>query len=285
MYDTIVIGSGPAGITAAIYLKRSNKNVLVVSKPGGAMAHDTLIDNYYGFPGGVTGSQLLDLGIKQAKDLGIEVISEEVIAIDKLTDFSVITSKHTFESKTVILATGKARQTLKIKGFNQFKGKGISFCVTCDGFFFRQKKLALVGYNDYMFHELKDMEYLTNDITIFTNGHELTVDVNYPVVKDIITEIKGDEFGVTHILTADTHYDVQGIFVALGTPSAADFATRIGAVVENGNLIVDQDYQTNVEGLFACGDAIGGVLQITKASNDGMQTAISLKKYLKNKTA
>lgn len=281
MFDTIVIGGGPAGITAAIYLKRSNKNVLVISKPGGAMSHDTLIDNYYGFPGGVTGSQLLELGINQAKELGIEVISDEVIAIDKLSNFTVITSKHSYEAKTVILATGKTRQTLTIKGFNQFKGKGISFCVTCDGFFFRQKKLALIGYNDYMLHELKDMEFLTEDITIFTNGHDLTVDVNYPVVKDIITEIKGDDFGVTHIATEHNHYDVQGIFVALGTPSAADFATRIGAVVENGNLVVDEDFQTNVEGLFACGDAIGGVLQIHKATNDGMQAAIALKKHLK----
>ncbi|HKL61142.1 MAG TPA: NAD(P)/FAD-dependent oxidoreductase [Acholeplasma sp.] len=281
MYDTIIIGSGPAGITAAIYLKRSNKNVLVIGKPGGAMAHPSTIDNYYGFPGGITGAELQDLGIKQAREIGIEVLTDEVIAIDKLTDFTIITNKNTYEAKTVLLATGKSRQTLKIKGFNQYKGKGISFCVTCDGFFFRQKKLALVGFNEYMLHELKDMEFLTDDITIFTNGHELTVEVDYPVVTDPILEILGDEYGVNKIATEKNHFDTQGIFVAIGTPSAADFATRIGAVVESGNILVDNNHQTNVEGLFAAGDTIGGVLQIVKASNDGMLASNAIKKHLR----
>ena len=282
MYDTIIIGKGPAGISAAIYLKRSNKHVLVIGKDNGSLYDGVMIDNYYGFPGGISGTELIERGVKQATEFGIEVLQEEVIAIDKLDHFTVTTNKNTYEAKTVLLATGKPRTTLRIKGFQQYKGKGISFCVTCDGFFFRGKHLALIGYNDFMLHELKDMEFLTDKITIFTNGNPLTVPVEgYPVVEDKIIEITGDGEVAKSILTENGEYAIDGIFVALGSPGAVDFATRIGALVEGSNLVVNEDFQTNIEGLFAAGDTVGGVLQVAKAAADGMHAAIALKKILK----
>lgn len=281
MFDTIIIGKGPSGISAAIYLKRSNKNVLVIGKDNGSLYDGVIIDNYYGFPGGITGTELIERGVKQANELGIEVLQDEVIAIDKNEHFTVTTKKGVYEGKTVLLATGKPRTTLRIKGFQKYRGKGISFCVTCDGFFFRKKKLALVGYNEYMLHELKDMEFLTEDIQIFTNGNALTVDVDYPVIQDMITEITGDEDKATTIVTAHGSYDVDGIFIALGSPGAVEFATRIGAIVENTNIVVDDNFMTNIEGLYAAGDTVGGVLQVAKAAADGMHAAIAIKKQLK----
>lgn len=281
MYDTIIIGKGPAGISAAIYLRRYNKNVLVIGKDNGALYDGVMIDNYYGFPGGISGTELVERGVKQANEFGVEVIQEEVIVIDKLEHFTVTTTKNTYESKTVLLATGKPRTSLKIKGFQAYKGKGISFCVTCDGFFFRGKNIALIGYNDFMLHELKDLEFLTDKITVFTNGNDLTVPVDYPVVHDKITEILGDGEIITGIKTDGAAYEFDGIFVALGSPSAVDFATRIGAIVDGTSIMVNADFETNIEGLFAAGDTIGGVLQIAKAAADGMHAGTAIKKQLK----
>lgn len=281
MYDTIIIGKGPAGISAAIYLKRSNKSVLVIGKDNGSLYEGVMIDNYYGFPGGISGTELIARGVEQAKEFGVDVVHEEVIAIDKLEHFTVTTTTHVYEAKTVILATGKPRTNLRIKGFQTYKGKGISFCVTCDGFFFRGKRLALIGYNDFMLHELRDMEFLTDKITIFTNANPLTVSVDQPVVHDQILEIIGDGERATAIKTESGIHEVDGIFVALGSPGAVDFATRIGAIVEGSNIVVDEDFQTNIPGLYAAGDTVGGVLQIAKAAADGMHAAIALKKTLR----
>lgn len=281
MYDTIIIGKGPAGISAAIYLRRYNKNVLVIGKDNGALYDGVMIDNYYGFPGGISGTELIERGVKQAEEFGVTVLQEEVIAIDKLEHFTITTNKNTYESKTVLLATGKPRTSLKIKGFQTYKGKGISFCVTCDGFFFRGKRLALIGYNDFMLHELKDMEFLTDKITVFTNGNTLTVPVDYPVVTEKITEIAGENEVANKIITETGSFDVDGIFVALGSPGAVDFATRIGAIVDGTNILVNENFETNIEGLYAAGDTIGGTLQIAKAAADGMHAGAAIKKQLK----
>lgn len=280
MFETIIIGKGAAGISAAIYLKRYNKDVLVIGKDLGALEKSVLIQNYYGFPNGIDGKELIENGIKQAQNLGIDVLNEEVIEIDMIPNgFVVNTSNNSYQSKTLLLATGKKRIQLKTPGFKNLVGKGIAFCVTCDGFFFRKKKLALIGYNDYMLSELKDMGLLTDDITIFTNGNPLTVDVgNHKVIKEPIKKFIGDDY-LTGI-EADQIYDLDGAFIALGTPSASDFARKIGAILEGDNIKVDENLMTNIDGLFAAGDAIGGFLQLTKASNDGMIAAMAIRNKL-----
>lgn len=280
MFDTIIIGKGAAGITAAIYLKRYNKHVLVIGKDLGALEKPVKIENYYGFAEGIDGRKLIQNGIDQAKNLGIDVYDEEVVQIDNSLDYFLVTTpENEYKAKTVLIATGKKRSPINVKGFKHLQGKGISFCVTCDGFFFRNKRLALVGYNEFMLHELSDMELLTNKITIFTEGHELTQPVKHPVVTDKITEFTGEEF-LTGIKTSNGSYDFDGVFIALGTPSAADFALRVGAILDKDNLVVNENYQTNIEGLYAAGDAIGGWLQLTKASYDGMMAAMNIKDKL-----
>lgn len=280
MIDTIIIGKGAAGITAAIYLKRYNKNVLVIGKDLGALEKTVKIENYYGFPTGIDGKELIQNGITQAKHLGIDVYDEEVVQIDNTLEYFLVTTpNHEYKAKTVLIATGKKRTPINVKGFKHLQGKGISFCVTCDGFFFRNKRLALVGYNDFMLHELSDMELLTKDITVFTEGNELTAPVKHKVVTDKIIEFVGDDV-LTGVKTENGSYDFDGVFIALGTPSAADFALRVGAILDNNNLVVNASYQTNIEGLYAAGDAIGGTLQLTKASYDGMMAAMHIKNKL-----
>ena len=283
MKKVVIIGHGPAGISAAIYLKRSGVEPIVIGKDYGSFSYDNiLIENYYGFSEPISGKQLVDNGMQQAKRLGIETISDSVLDL-KINDddsFQVITENHIYDADAVLLATGKQRLTLNIPGYIKYRGKGISFCATCDGYFYRKKKLAIIGCGPYMQQELKELEHITDDVTVFTNNKPLKDSVNHTVITDKILGFDG-ETKVTTIQTDKGNYSVDGIFIAIGTPSSIDFAQKLGVVVEKSNLVVDENYQTNIDGLFAAGDVVGGKLQIAKAVYDGMMAATSIKNYLK----
>jgi thioredoxin reductase (NADPH) len=283
MRDAIVIGKGPAGISAAIYLKRAGIDVLVIGKGYGALENSDKIENYYGFEEPISGKELIEKGIKQAENLGIEVITDEVVSIEKYENFIVKTLDKSFEAKTVLLATGKSRVKIDIKGFEKFKGKGISFCAVCDGFFYRNKKVAVIGNGKYAANELSELMNFTKDIILFTNGQDLTTD-NIPddidIVYDKISEIYGDD-KIKGLIAGNTNFDVDGIFIALGTASASDFAMKMGVFTEKDSIIVDEDFMTNVEGFYAAGDAIGGFLQIAKAVSDGAHASKGMIKYIK----
>ena len=281
MYDAIVIGGGPAGATAAIYLQRFKKNVLLIMKDYGALGKTEHIDNYYGFINTITGPELLENGINQAKRLGVEIIEDEVLGIDNFPDFIVKTINGEYKAKSVLLATGKNQVNLRVKGFNNFIGKGISYCAICDGFIYRNKKIGLVGNKEFMLEELEILKNFSEDITIFTNGLSLDVELEKEkVVTEKITEIKGDE-KISQVITDNTSYDVDVLFIAIGSPSASDFALRMGAFLEKNNIVVDENFMTNIPGLFAAGDCIGGLLQIVKSTSDGAHAAIAMNRYLK----
>ncbi|MFP4479095.1 MAG: NAD(P)/FAD-dependent oxidoreductase [Candidatus Izemoplasmatales bacterium] len=284
MHDVIVIGGGPAGASAAIYLQRSKLDVLMVMKDYGTLEKTGHIDNYWGFESTMDGKELSEKGVLQAKRLGVTVKMEEVLDIenDLMGDhkFTVKTDQGLYEGKTVLLATGQSKPNLRVKGFREFTGKGISFCAICDGFIYRNKKIGVVGNKKFMSEELETLSNFTDDITVFTNANELTVDVDKKVVTDKITEIKGDEV-IKKVITEKGEYDVDALFIAMGTPSANDFALRMGALIDKNNIVVDDRFMTNIPGLFAAGDCIGGLLQIAKAVSDGAHAAISLNKYVR----
>jgi len=284
MKKVIIIGYGPAGISAAIYLKRAGIDPLVIGKDLGALeGYADLIENYYGFSEPIEGKKLIEQGIEQAKRLKIEVLHDSVISLKPgETGFTVVTTKHKYQAHSVLLSTGKTRTTLNIPGFIKYRGKGISLCATCDGYFYRKKKLAIIGCGAYMLHELEYLNRLTSDITVFTHGNDLDSDLEYPIIKDQILSFKGTD-KVTHIETTQGLYPIDGVFIALGVPSSIDFASQLGVIVEKNSLVVDENYQTNVEGLFAAGDIIGGKLQIAKAVYDGMEAADAIYQYLKDK--
>lgn len=284
MIDVIVVGGGPAGVSAAIYLKRFKLNVAIIMKDQGTLAKTDHIENYYGIIEPISGKDLFENGIKQAKRLEIPVITEEVLNIDYLDTFTVKTNKAEYESKTVLLATGANRVNLKVKGFQTFVGKGISYCAICDGFIYRNKKIGLVGNGDFMLEELEILKNFSQDITVFTNGMELSVDVHdTPLIREPLVEITGDEV-IQKVHTANNQYDVDVLFIAMGTPSAADFALRMGAFINKNDIVVDESFMTNIPGLFAAGDCIGGLLQIAKAVDDGAKASLAINKYLRKKT-
>lgn len=285
MYDAIVIGAGPAGISASLYLKRSNKNVLVLYHGESQLEKAHKIDNFYGFPNGISGTDLYNNGINQAKNLGISVIDSEVLSIlmNEKMEFNVKTLDNLYQAKVIILATGNKKLRPNIKGIEEFEGKGISYCAICDGFFFRKKKVVVIGNGNYAISEAKELLNVTSDVTILTNGLEIESETDINVETKKIKEILGEE-RVNKVLFEDgTSIDCNGVFIALGSAGGADFAKKLGIYIENDSISVDENMKTTVPGVYACGNVCGGLLQINKAAYEGAKAALDAVKYINEK--
>lgn len=280
MYDTIVIGNGPAGISCAIYLKRFGFNVLVIGMDLGTLKINTKIENYYGIDS-IDSVDLINNGINQAKSLGIEVLKEEVISVELGSEFKVITNCGEYLSKTVFIATGKTRKKLNVKGLSEFEGKGISYCAVCDGFIYRKKRIAVIGSGDYMKSELEVLRRFSKDLLVFTNGKDVDI-TDVEVIKDEIIEFSGDNV-LRNIVTKTAKYDVDAAFIAVGSCDTLSLAKHLGLVMdENGDLITN-NCETNITGIYAGGDCTRGIKQIVKAASDGCIAAYNIKEYLRGK--
>jgi thioredoxin reductase (NADPH) len=280
MFDCIVVGNGPAGISCAIYLKRFGFNVLVIGMDEGTLKINTTIENYYGI-GSIKSVDLINNGILQAKSLGIDVLKEEVINIELGSEFKVITNIGKYCAKTIFLGTGKVRKKLNIKGLKEFEGKGVSYCAVCDGFIYRKKRIALIGSGDYMKAELDVLKRFTKDLFVFTNGLDTDI-TDIEVIKDEIVEFTGDGV-LKSIITNNNSYEVDAAFIAVGSQDTLSLAKHLGLIVdEKGDLIVTNSH-TNISGIFAGGDCTQGVKQIVKAAADGCIAAYEIKEYLRGK--
>lgn len=280
MYDVIVIGSGPAGITAAIYSKRRNLSILVISKGNGTLQKAEKIDNYYGFENGISGKELYVNGIKQAKNLGIDFIEDEVINIEYINQFTIETVNSKYEAKAVILATGVSRNVPNIKGIKEFEGKGVSYCAVCDSFFYKGKDVAVLGDGNYAIHEFETLKPIASSVTILTNGNTMVEnrDSSIEVNSKKIREFRGDTKLEKVEFEDNTIQNLNGVFIAMGTASSSDLARKIGARIENNNIVVNENMETTVPSLFACGDCSGGLLQISKAVYEGAKAGLAVLK-------
>ena len=275
-YDVIVIGAGPAGISASLYTVRANKKTLVFYEDLSSLEKTHKIENYYGFENGVSGIDLYEAGIKQAKNLGVDVRKEEVIKIEmdikeSNTRFKVTTSNSVYKSKVVILATGNKKNKPKITGIENFEGKGVSYCAICDGFFYRNKDVAVIGSGDYAISETNDLINVVKDVTILTNGEkapDFRAD-NVKIETRGIKEIKGNSKVEEVELEDGTKIKTDGVFVAQGVAGSTDFAKKLGALTNKDKIVVNEKMETNIAGLFACGDCTGGLLQVSKAVYEG----------------
>lgn len=286
MYDVIVIGNGPAGVTAAVYTKRANLNTLVIGKDGGSLEKAEKIQNYYGFEN-ITGTELVKLGIEQVKSLGVEYKKEEVIAIEKNENaFKVVTNINEYEAIAIVIATGTVRNKVNIDGVNQFEGKGISYCAICDAFFFKGKDVAVLGNGKFAVHEVNDLLPVVKTVTMLTNGKEKLSfrDERVNVLDKKIKRISGESRLEKVEFEDNTSLSVSAVFIAEGTASSVDFAKRMGAEIADNNIVVDSKYMTSIPGMFAAGDCIGGLLQVSKAVSDGANAGIYVIDYVrKNK--
>lgn len=278
MYDVIIIGSGPAGISAALYLKRAKKNVLILSQGKSALEKAEKIENYYGIVS-ISGKELYKIGIKQAERLQIPIEQDEVTNISYENHFIVTTVNREYEASYVILATGTNRIAPNIKGIREFEGKGVSYCAICDAFFYRGKDVAVIGNGNYALHEAKQLKPVVKSVTILTDGKEMVQNrdaSDFAIDEEPIREFRGNSVIEEVEFVNNKKKKIDGVFVAIGTASSTDLARKIGAVVKNNTIVVNENMETTVKGLYACGDCTGGLLQVNKAVYEGAKAALSI---------
>lgn len=284
-YDAIIIGAGPGGISSALYIKRGNFNVAVISKKESNLIGAEWIDNYYGFPGGLSGEELFNNGLKQALKMGIDVFNDEVVEIDYDGNFRIKTLKNEFASKVLVLATGSKKNKVSITGIDKFIGFGVSYCAICDGFFYKDKKIGLLGNSQYALHELEILKNISSDITLFTNGLDVTFnesDVSgINIIKERIVSADGDERLETVTLENGNVFDIDCLFIALGSAKTSELALKLGVMLDNDKIKVNEKMETNVPGLYACGDATKGLQQISKAVYEGSVAGVEIIKRLR----
>lgn len=281
MNEVIVIGKGPAGISASLYIKRGGIDVTIIANGHGSLEKADKVQNYFGTAPIVSGAELLQNGIKQAEALGIEIKNEEVVNIQWLDNFVVTTTKGKYEAKCLVLATGSARRSPKIVGLDKLVGHGVSYCAMCDAFFYRGKKVAIIGEGNYAQHEAEAL-LKCSERYILTNGKKAVGDFDgMKVVETKIKQIVGNEKVEQVLLEDGSKIDVDGVFVALGQANSSSFAKELGIFIEDNHLVVDKNMATSVPGIFCAGDCIGGLLQISKAVADGAIAGTSVVNFFK----
>ena len=282
MTDLIIIGAGPAGVSAALYVKRAGFSVTAIHNDSSALKKAEKIENFYGST--CTGQELYEEGIRQARALGAEVITDEVTEV--LADenrFTVHTAGGLeLASRTLLIATGKKRNTLNVPGLKELEGRGVSYCAVCDAFFYRDKPVVVIGSGPYAKKEAEAL-FRCSSVTILLNGERPEADFgDFTVIDKKITAVLGEQGKVAGVEFADgSRIECSGVFIALGTAGALDFALKLGLPTEDGNIITDGG-ETPIPGLFASGDCTGGILQVAKAVNEGMEVGTKIIKLLKN---
>lgn len=291
LVDIIIIGKGPAGISAALYTQRANIETLVIGREGSSLEKTEKIANYYGLEEPISGERLLSIGETQARNLGVQIYHEEVAAIAnfyKEKYFKVSTIAGEYYARAVLIATGQPQKKINIEGFKDFEGKGVSYCTTCDGFFYREMSVGVLGHSAYAVHEAMELEAYTKDITLFTNGAELDITGDladkagrFKINTRPVLKLTGSEYlKEIHFKDGKTQ-KLDGLFVAYGTASSVDFAKKLGIMAENNAISVDHKQSTNIEGVFAAGDCTGGFKQIATAVGQGAVAGKSIIEFVR----
>lgn len=296
MYDCIIIGAGPAGLTAAIYLLRENKKIKIIEKEtiGGKITSSARVDNYPGFKS-ISGSELADKLFEQVTNLGGEIDIEEMQSIKDGKIKEVITDEGRYQTKSIIIATGTYFNTLKIADEDKFLGNGISFCTVCDGAFYKDKVVAVVGGGNtaiinaiYLSTLAKKVYLIVREETIRgekVNIDELLTKVNIEIIYNSeVTKYLGDTSikGIV-IKNKDNTKElaVDGIFLAIGQVPETKKVNNLLNLDKYNYIEAKEDCQTNIAGIFAAGDVRSKkVRQLTTATNDGTIAALNVINYL-----
>ena len=300
MYDTIIIGAGPAGMTAALYAARSNLKVALLERgiPGGQMNNTADIENYPGYAN-ISGPELAEKMFEPLENLGVEHLFGLVEKIEDRGNFKeIITEDERFEAKTVIIASGANHRHLGVPGEEDYNSRGVSYCAVCDGAFFRDEDLLVVGGGDSAVEEAIFLTRFAKSVTIVHRRDELRAQ---KVLQDrafanekirfvwdsVVESIHGDERKVTgvtfkNVKTGETSQaDFGGIFIYVGLDPVSEFAADLGITDEAGWILTDHQMKTSVAGIYAVGDVRQKDLrQITTAAGDGAIASQEAYKYL-----
>lgn len=304
MYDIIIVGGGPAGMTAAIYALRARKKVLMIEKlvVGGQVAITSLIENYPGFES-ITGQDLSEKMFAQANKYGLETVYADVVDYDLKGEIKkVVTHEGTFEGKSVILALGASARTLDVASEKEFAGRGISYCASCDGNFYKDKVVAVVGGGNsslgavlylvnlakkvYLIHRretFKAEEVQIQKVMNLTKEKDAKVEfIPNATIQDLEGNGKVESMIVENLKTGETQeIAIDGVFVAIGRRPDTGFLQGMINLDEGGHIITDENMKTNIDGVYAAGDVRSGSLkQIVTAAADGAIAASRIVAYL-----
>ena len=299
-YDVIIIGAGPAGYTAGIYCSRARHDTVIISGllPGGQLMNTTDVENYPGFDEGIMGPDLMQIMRKQTERMGTKIIDDVVTSVDfSQNPLKVSTASTNFEAKTVIVCTGATPRKIGIDGEQTFAGKGVSYCATCDGAFFRDQELAVVGGGDSCMEEATFLTKFASKVHIIHRRDEFRASKimqeralnNEKIIvhwNNTVLDIKGDQ-KVQRVILKDTKteeetsIDLAGVFVAIGhEPNTSLFKDQLN-LDENGYIILNKNTQTSVDGVFSAGDVHDHrYRQAVTAAGYGCMAAIDVDKYL-----
>jgi thioredoxin reductase (NADPH) len=303
IYEVIIIGGGPAGLTAGLYTSRARLSTLLIESAliGGQMTTTELIENYPGFPQGVTGDELSRLMEDQAKRFGMEAVTQEVVKVSLERDMKVVqTYESTYRCEALIISTGTEYRKLGVPGEKEFAGKGVSYCATCDGAFFRDSQIVVVGGGDSALTEALFLTKFAKGLTIIHRRDALRGTKIYqeralanPKIKflwnSIVQEIKGDSMVrsiiVKNVKTGEIkEFETDGAFLFVGLVPRTQFLEGIAQMDEAGYILTNEDCETSTRGIFAVGDCRRKLLrQIATAVGDGATAAFAAEKYLELK--
>lgn len=299
MVDVIIIGAGPAGLTAAIYALRAKKSVLVFESNmvGGQIVNTLDIENYPSNPH-ISGYNFATNLKKQAEELGATIINEKVVSIENDTNKKVKTEQNVYEGKTIIIASGLENRTLSIPNELELVGKGVSFCATCDGNFFRGKDVAVVGGGNTALEDALYLSNIVNKVYLIHRRNEFrgdtkTVDLIKAknnielVLESTISSINGENaLESIVVLNRDGSMrtiPVSALFIAVGKKPNIDYLNGLINTDESGFIISDESCKTNIEGIFVAGDIREKkVRQLVTATSDGAVAALEAINYLNN---
>ncbi len=302
MEDLIIIGAGPAGLTAGLYAARARLKTLMLEKlsPGGQVLMTDWVENYPGFPDGISGFELMDKMRRQAEKFGLDIKSTEVSRLDVLKEKQILaTDNGTLESKAIILACGATPQRLGIEGESLLTGKGVSYCATCDGPFYREQEVAVIGGGDTAVEEALFLTKFASKIYLVHRRDKLRatkllqerawseekIEIIWDSIpKRIVGEAGVEGIDLKNVKTGEeSHLPVQGVFVFIGYRPNNELVKNLLELDERGFVVTNKFMETSEVGVFAAGDVRSKLLrQISTAVGDGATAAFAAERYLES---
>ena len=304
MHDLIIIGAGPAGLTAGLYAGRYRLNALILEKmvPGGQILWSEKIENFPGFPSGVYTQELVDRMKKQLEELQIAIENDECLQVvsDRGVSYTVKTQSNVFQAKSIIIASGAGPKRLNVQGEEQFIGRGVSYCGTCDGPLFKNKEIAVIGGGNSAIEEALYLTTYAGKVHVIHRRQGLRASgileekaqhnpkINFildSVIEEIIGKNRVEGIRIKNVKTdASAQLACEGVFIFVGIEPNTLFVKNLLNVDESGFIITQPDMGTAREGIFACGDCIKKSLyQVVNACGEGAVAADSAHKYLLNR--
>lgn len=300
MHDLIIVGAGPAGLTAALYAGRSRLDTLLIEKivVGGRILMSETIENYPGFPGGILTQELISRMESQVKELEVKIISDEITELD-CQKKTIKGLNGVYAAKAIIIASGAKPRKLNVPGEAKFTGRGVSYCATCDAPFFKDKKIVIVGGGNAVAEEAIYLSRFASSVSVIHRRQDLRADkilqeklqenkkINF-ILSSIVTEIKGSQkveaVTIKDLLSGkENDFSCDGVFIYIGYEPETTFLKGKLEMNESGLLLTDENMVTSAEGIFACGDCRKkGLYQVINACGDGAVAADSAYKFIAN---